>query len=120
MTKEMRALFKLIIKEDLIFGLVITLILFFINPKNALIFLLGIIIALGNFILRGIILDKSLNAGKPNIFTIFGDIIRILLIVLLALCFSNNIYSLLSYLAGFIVHFPILIFGWIKSQKGSD
>ena len=118
MTIEMKALLKLVIKEDILFGSIIALIIFFINPKGALIFLLGIIIAMLNFVIRGIILDKSLNAG--NVFSVVSTFIRISTVIIIALIFANNKYHLLLYLAGFITHFPIIIFGWIKSQKGSD
>ena len=59
MTREMKALLKLVIKEDILFGSIIALIIFFINPKGALIFLLGIIIAMLNFVIRGIILSQN-------------------------------------------------------------
>ena len=39
MTREMKALLKLVIKEDILFGSIIALIIFFMNPKGALIFL---------------------------------------------------------------------------------
>ena len=120
MTIEMKALLKLVIKEDILFGSIIALIIFFINPKGALIFLLVIIIAMLNFVIRGIILDKSLNAGKGNVFSVVSTFIRISTVIIIALIFANNKYHLLLYLAGFITHFPIIIFGWIKSQKGSD
>ena len=88
--------------------------------NTCLIFLLGIMIAMMNFVIRGIILDKSLNAGKRNVFSVISTFIRISTVIIIALFFANNKYHLLLYLAGFITHFPILIFGWIKSQKGSD
>ena len=120
MTREMKALLKLVIKEDILFGLIIALIIFCINPKGALIFLLGIMIAMMNFVVKGIILEKSLNAGKRNVFSLISTFIRISTVIIIALFLANNKYNLLLYLAGFITHFPILIFGWIKSQKGSD
>lgn len=120
MTEEMKALLKFIIKEDIIFGVVISLIIAIFYPIGALTFLLGITIAMVNFTVSGVILDKSLNAGERNIFSILSIVFRILIIILIALFLSKNMYNLLLYLAGFITHFPILIFGWIKSQKGSD
>lgn len=120
MTKEMKALLRLTIKEDIIFGVIISLIVSIFYPIGALTFLLGIIIAGINFIVSGIILDKSLNAGERNILSTLSAILRILIIIIIALFLSKNMYNLLLYLAGFITHFPILIFGWIKSQKGSD
>ena len=66
MTREMKALLKLVIKEE-VYGSIIALIIFFINPKVHL-YLLGIIIAMLNFVIRGIILYKSLNAGKEMYF----------------------------------------------------
>ena len=98
MTIEMKALLKLVIKEDILFGSIIALIIFFINPKGALIFLLGIIIAMLNFVIRGIILDKSLNAGKGNVFSVVSTFIRISTVIIIALIFANNKYHLLLYL----------------------
>lgn len=118
MTKEMKALLKLIIKADILVGIIIAVLISLVNFKGSFIFLLGIIIALFNFIFTGIILDKSLNGGRGSFLYKFTAVARILIIVLIALLFSHNKYYLLLYIAGFLTHFPTLIFSYIRSQKG--
>ena len=122
MTEEMKVFISTSIKKDIIFGVIIScFLLAFLGSKISFIFLLGIIIAGANFALSGIILDKSLNGGvSSRVLITLGTIIRIFIILIIAIPFSSNIMYLLSYLGGFIIHFPILIFSYIRKQKGSE
>lgn len=123
MTKEVKVLLNGIIKYDITIGLIFaTAIYFLLGMKLAYIFLLGILISLLNFVLSGIILEKSLN-GENKIIKIlfpFSFLIRIVIVVAIAVPFMYDVKELLTYILGFVVHFPILIFSWIRRQKGSD
>lgn len=123
MTKEMELLLKGVIKYDLGIGVILSLILFIVLGKDvASIYLLGIIIAVINFWVSGNALDKHLSRGSFNNRFLFPliYIIRILCITLIAVFLAKELTYLLSYLGGYISHFPILTFYWIKNQKGSD
>lgn len=123
MTKEVKLLTKRVIKYDLGIGVILSFLLFMIWGKNiASIYFVGIIIATLNFMISGFILDKSLNSPTSMTKIIFplSYIVRIFCIVFIALFFAKELSYLLSYLGGYISHFPILTFYWIKKQKGSD
>lgn len=123
MTKEVELLIKRVMKYDLGIGVILSLALFIILGQNiASIYFLGIIVAIANFGLSGIILDKGLNKSNSKFKILFpiSYIMRIFCIVFIALFFIKKLPYLLSYLGGYISHFPILTFYWIKNQKGSD
>lgn len=123
MTKEIKVLLKGIIKYDITIGLIFATVIYFIlGMKIASIFLLGILISLLNFVFSGIILEKGLiNENKIiRVLFPFSFLIRIIIVVAIAVPFMYDAKELLAYIFGFVVHFPILIFSWIRRQKGSD
>ncbi len=122
MTDEMRSLIRLSVKNNAILAVIISFFLLaFLGIKVSFIFLLGIIIASINFGISGIILDKSLNDRvNSKLLVMLITIIRIFVIIIIAVPFLSNIMYLLSYLGGLIIHFPILIFSYIRKQKGSE
>lgn len=108
------------VKYDLVIGFAFLLILAtFINLKMASIFFLGLIVSLLNAIISGGVLEYSLSRSK-NILLFFSYIIRILLIIIISLPFLNNLIQLIAYLAGYLLHFVIVVFYWIMAEKGSD
>lgn len=122
MTDEMRSLIRLSVKNNAILAVIISFFLLaFLGIKVSFIFLLGIIIAMLNFSLSGIILDKSLNDRvNSKLLVMLITILRVFIIIIIAIPFFGNIMYLLSYLGGLIIHFPILIFSYIRKQKGSE
>ncbi|EOR21314.1 hypothetical protein A500_13780 [Clostridium sartagoforme AAU1] len=120
MSREMNKMVSKLIKYDLMIVFIFALILsILIDLKVALIFALGIVIALLNTIASGLILEYSLKNDKKTIL-ILSYIIRILIIIIIALPFLNNLIQLITYLIGYILHFAVIIFYWIKTGKGSD
>lgn len=122
MTDEMRSLIRLSVKNNAILAVIISFFLLaFLGIKVSFIFLLGIIIASINFGISGIILDKSLNDRvNSKLLVMLITILRVFIIIIIAIPFFGNIMYLLSYLGGLIIHFPILIFSYIRKQKGSE
>lgn len=123
MTTEVKLLLKNSVKYDVVLGICISIILYCFFGKNvSLIYLFGLAISVANFLISGIILDKSLNGvdAIPKLLFPLSYVIRILCIALFAMLFANNLFYLLTYLGGFISHFPIIIFSWIRSRKGSE
>lgn len=123
MSKEVKLLTKSVIKYDLGIGIILSLLLFMIFGKGiSIAFFTGIIIATINFGVSGFVLDRSLNTGNYNtkIVLPISFVVRIFFIAFIALLFVEKLSYLLSYLGGYISHFPILILYWTKTQKGSD
>ena len=115
MTTEVKLLLKNSVKYDIVLGICISIILYcFFGTNISLIYLFGLAVSIANFLVSGIILDKNLN-GVTTI-----PKIRILCVALFAMLFAKNLFYLLTYLGGFISHFPIIIFSWIRSRKGSE
>lgn len=112
-----------LIKNGLILGISVSIILYlFTDSIITSIYLFGLIIGIVNFSLSGFILDKNINSKKTTKKILFPItyIIRIGIIALIGLVFSNKLSTLLAYLAGFISQFPILIFTWKGIKKGSE
>ena len=102
MTTEVKLLLKNSVKYDIVLGICISIILYcFFGTNISLIYLFGLAVSIANFLVSGIILDKNLNGVTTMLF-------------------AKNLFYLLTYLGGFISHFPIIIFSWIRSRKGSE
>ena len=123
MTTEVKLLLKNSVKYDIVLGICISIILYcFFGTNISLIYLFGLAVSIANFLVSGIILDKNLNGVTtiPKIICPLSYIIRIVCVALFAMLFAKNLFYLLTYLGGFISHFPIIIFSWIRSRKGSE
>lgn len=123
MSFELKALLKKMVFYDIIIGLLSSFVIsIFFETKIMVIFLIGLAIAIINFIVSGILLEKSLNSSKKlgKVLLPITYIVRIGIIILVTIPFLHELKSLLAYLGGFIMHFPILILSWFKSQKGSE
>ena len=117
MSKEMNKTFKIMIKYDLIGGIIITIILWcLINYKIAFIFLLGLLVSLLNGIISGIILEYSLTKNKSIILSL-SYFLRISLILIVSLPFIKNLNTIISYILGYTSHFGFLLIYWIKNWK---
>lgn len=122
MSVEMKQMINLIIKYGSIIGISIFIIMLIIGEdKLAIIFSLGLIIAILNFILNGIILEKSLYSKSKLVKIIFpfSYIARILIVVIVALPFIYDLKLISAYMIGFVMYFPILILSW-RLRKGGD
>lgn len=121
MCKEMRILSKVLIKNVILIISAICLFMLIIGQVVlSLVFSLGLIVATINFVLSGVIFEKSIASNKKIIKYIFplSHIFRITTIVIIAYPFIYNIEELLAYIVGFISFFIILIISWIKMQRG--
>lgn len=120
MSREMNNLLRKMIKCDLVGGLISALIVsLLVNLQIASIFFMGILVALVNFLVSGIILEYSLIRDK-KLLIIMSYFIKIIVIVCLALPFMYNLQKLIAYVGGYISHFILLTFYWLKNEKGSD
>ncbi|MBU5454340.1 hypothetical protein [Caproiciproducens sp. MSJ-32] len=117
MSKEMNNLFKIMIKYDLIGGFFLTTILsIVVNIKFSIIFLFGDLVSLINAVSSGILLEYALKKGK-GVFLFITYIIRILIIVILAIPFLNNLMEIIAYILGYMLHFIFQVIYWINVRK---
>lgn len=122
MSVEMKKIINLIIGYGSVFGISIFIIMLIIGEdKLAIIFFLGLLIAILNFILNGIILEKSISSSSKIVKIIFPItyIARISIVVIIALPFIYDLKSISAYMIGFITYFPILILSWKLNKGGS-
>lgn len=120
MSREMKDIISKMLKYDLVAGFIFVLVLsFFFNLKVALIFFLGLIISLINTTINGLVIEYSLLREKMILLTL-SYIFRIIVIVLIALPFLNNLIQLLAYISGYLAHFLFVTIYWLKKEKGSD
>ncbi|EKY27658.1 ATP synthase subunit I [Clostridium celatum] len=122
MPKDLKNIIKSVANNNLISGIVVFLILVLLKQYNiGLIILIGLIVSMLNFIVSAIITSMYLSKLKKNKAILFplSYLIRIVIIVAIAVVFSNRIENLLAFLLGFIIHYVILGITTIKVQKGS-
>lgn len=120
MSREMNNIISKMIKYDLTAGFIFVLILsLFFNLKVALIFLLGLIVSLLSTILNGLAIEYSLLKGKGLLLP-FSYLFRIIVIILIAVPFLNSLIQLLAYISGYLAHFVLVVFYWVKRGKGSE
>lgn len=117
MSKEMNKMMTKITKYDMICGLFMSLIIgIVLNREVALAFLLGIFIAIVNYIITVYVTAKWL--GKNNFKIIIITILRISFVTICALPYMYIFNLIIAYLVGFTFHF--LVQGYcIISEKGS-
>lgn len=121
MSKEMNNLLQKAIKNDLGSGLLISLVIGFIYSfMNAGIYLLGICVALTNFLISGKIISNYLGKEKKQWIIVITSYLRMALIIITILPMIKNIEYIIYYMIGFISHYLIIVVSNIKNRKGSD
>ena len=121
MNRETKSLLKILIKDVILILAIINLILLVIgHAMLAFIFSSGLLVATINFILSGVMLEKTINSKKKIIKYVFplSYILRIITIIIIAYPFIYNIEKLLAYVLGFISFFVVLTITWLKMQRG--
>lgn len=117
MNNEMNDLGLKISKYDILNGIVISsIILYVFSFNHAMVYLLGVIIAIINFLLT--IYAHKTWFIKNNFLLVISTICRITLISIIIVPFSGETTLVVTYAAGFTSHFANLIYCTI-SRKGS-
>ena len=125
MDADLRKMLKTISLIDLILGVFFTVIIGLVYISYGFIFLLGLLIALFNFVSNGYITDfvSKRNESKIATFTLFGFMVRVLLVAGLGfILFKYDKFNLVAYMGGYSFHFiGLTIYAFIaKNEKGSD
>lgn len=118
MNKEVNNLLLKMIKYDLGSGILISLIITLIsNFQNAGIYMVGICVALMNFLAYGYTIEKFL--GKQQWVISVTYFMRMGFIVMTILPFVKNMQHMIYYMIGFLSHYILLIVSGIINRKGS-
>lgn len=121
MSKDLKEIVESVIKNDLISGIILFLILILFGQYSiGYIVLIGIIVSMLNFVTLSIVTNKFLNNPKKNKAIAYPLIylIRMIIIIAIALIFSNKLSNLLAFLIGFFIHYLILVITTIKNEEG--
>lgn len=117
MSKEMNKLETKITKYDIVIGLFMSLIIALIfSYKIAIVYLLGIMIGMLNFLVSSYSTRRWLSVSKTLILT--TSLARVVIVVMVILPFIHHIQLVLAYLVGFIMHYLVMIYCTL-SMKGS-
>lgn len=121
MNNEVKVLLKMIVKNVIFILPIINFFMFLIgHARLAFIFSLGLLVATINFILSGIIIEKTINSKRKILNYLFplSYLLRIITIIVIAYPFIYSIKKLLFYMLGIISFFIVLIITWLKMQRG--
>ena len=69
--------------------------------------------------INGLIIEYSLLRDN-KILLLVSYITRIVIIILIAVPFLNDLLELLLYISGYLVHLLFIVIDWVKNGKGSD
>lgn len=122
MSKGMNKLLRQMINYDLRSGILISLlIVLFSSFLNSMIYFLGIVVGLINFICSYYVTDKFIFGENSNgAIALLITIFRIMGVVVVAVPLVNNVALISCYLAGFISHHIVFSSSClINSRKGS-
>lgn len=121
MNKEVNRLLLRTTKYDLISGVLVSLlILLFSTFTNAEIYVVGMCVALTNFLAYGYTIKRNLGERIRQWIIIPSFFLRMAFIVATILPFRNNVEYMIYYMAGFVTHYILLIGFNIINRKGSD
>lgn len=123
MEKELNSLIKKVSLIDIAILLLISpIIILFKSYDIALVFDLGLLLSMGNFITSTFITSKVIKSYNKEIIVYVSYVVRILIVALLGamLALINTSYSLI-FMFGFTMHYvSFLIYGVIFIKKGSE
>lgn len=120
MCKEMNEFRKKIINYDLLVGLFMSLLIgLILTFKCAIIYYIGLVIAVINFKASSYLIERFSMTSK-SFLIILGSFIRIVTIVLVAVPFISKLEWISSYLFGFTSHFIFMMIYCMVKKKGSD
>ncbi|WP_294154438.1 hypothetical protein [uncultured Clostridium sp.] len=118
MSKEMNKLLQHAIKYDLGSGLLISLlIVLFSSFLNAMIYFIGLLLGLMNFVCSVYVMEKLfLKDTFKGLIGMMITILRIMIIVMAAIPFVKNTKFIALYIAGFISHLIVSSISFIKNK----
>jgi len=111
---------KKIISYWLIVAIILGVLTYLIFPKYILVFILGLFVALSNFIINTIIINFMLIRanGKYTFLVSISYTLRILIICIIGLIlFTYNRFNVIAYMCGFCSYFICLVLYGINTNN---
>ena len=117
---DLKYMYKKVITYSLYVLIILAIILGLINFKYVLPGILGLIIAIGNLFISGIVTNNALAKNKVNFLNYFALIFKIFATSIIGvILFTYNKYYLIVYMGGYISHFiPLVLYA--VSLKDSE
>ena len=107
---DLKYMYKKVITYSLYVLIILGIILGSINLKYVLPGILGLIIAIGNLFISGVITNNALAKNKVNFLNYFGLAFKILATSIIGMIlFTYNKYYLIVYMCGYVSHFILLV-----------
>lgn len=116
MIMNMNKLERGISKIDICFGLLFSIVISILSLKVAMVFFIGVIVALINYLVRATIIRKFL-LGQAWV-VVLSSCVRIILISVVVIPFINDVKLIFAYLIGFLLHYISTVYCTIY-RKGS-
>ena len=116
MIMNMNKLERGISKIDICFGLLFCIVISILSLKVAMVFFIGVIVALINYLVRATIIRKFL-LGQAWV-VVLSSCVRIILISVVVIPFINDVKLIFAYLIGFLLHYISTVYCSIY-RKGS-
>jgi ATP synthase protein I len=117
---DFKNMFKKIVLYDFFISLIFTAVIYFTAKSYALFFLLGLIIALINLYVNGIITEYSLDIKntKNRGVMIAGYFIRVLLVSVIGFIIGrHNMFNIIAYISGYSSQFISLVYYGISNKN---
>ncbi|MHC1720241.1 MAG: ATP synthase subunit I [Clostridiaceae bacterium] len=123
MGKETNGMLKIVLLFDSIIVLIAGAISFLLFRDYMLVAIIGLILAVLNFVLNAVITSYTFFMTGKKIFYLLGSLARIAITVTIALLLcKTNPYNFVAFLTGYSLHYiAVVLYGLTrKNKKGSD
>ncbi|MGL4992005.1 MAG: ATP synthase subunit I [Sarcina sp.] len=118
MDKKIREMIINVTKINLIISIPVSIVISIVNLLSGIAFFTGTLIAIINFVINSIVVNKSfsaINKKKIRLIMQLSFIFRMLLILFVAVLFKESYVNIILYLIGFIFH-QIAIFIYARKK----
>lgn len=117
--KEIKKMVSAISKIDIILSSILAVIISIFSIYYGIAFFMGSIVAIGNFAVNAIVINRSFNSKRGSTILIqISYISRMAVIVGIAFLFRYNYKSLLFYMAGLIFYQVAMFIYSKRKEKG--
>lgn len=120
MTKDTLVMLKRVMYYDgiiLLLSFVISIIFF---REYAIIIVIGVAVALVNFLLNSVITEKAMKTSKGAIWIPIGAVARIAIAGgLVIILYNDNVKNIVVYLVGYSLHYISMIISAMPNKKRS-
>ncbi|MBE6044080.1 MAG: ATP synthase subunit I [Clostridium thermopalmarium] len=110
--KEVQQLLRSIIRLDLIVGLVLGTVVYFVKSDYVFVCLLGFFLAIINFFINSYITEYAIVVSRNNgkVLMVLGYFFRMFLVAIIgAVLYTHNRFNVIAYMLGYTFRFSSLI-----------